>query len=129
MPSSSSSSRGGSGGGGEVPGLLPPSPRSHLTGRQQQAVGNLLRVQALVEHFVAKHDEDRVTVRRRLPACLHGPRQHASAPTLPTYPAAFGAWMHVCLCVCVCVPSGVFVLCQPRQQPPPAGHARERLPS
>lgn len=40
-------------------GVLPP-PR--LTARQQQAVGALLRVQALVSHFVARHDEERVQV-------------------------------------------------------------------
>ncbi|KAL4458838.1 hypothetical protein ABPG75_013703 [Micractinium tetrahymenae] len=38
-----------------------PSPHSRMTGRQQQAVANLLRVQAVVAHFVAKHDEDRIT--------------------------------------------------------------------
>lgn len=40
-----------------------PSPHSRMTGRQQQAVANLLRVQAAVAQFVAKHDEDRITVR------------------------------------------------------------------
>lgn len=30
-----------------------------MTARQQEAVGNLLRMKALVEQFVAKHDEDR----------------------------------------------------------------------
>ena len=80
---------------GEVPGLQPPSPRSCLTARQQQAVGSLLRVQALVEHFVAKHDEDRVTVRRlcRLPCLPAGlaacspacPKQRTSAQTLRTH--------------------------------------------
>lgn len=41
-----------------------PSPHSRMTGRQQQAVANLLRVQAAVSQFVAKHDEDRITVSR-----------------------------------------------------------------
>lgn len=35
-----------------------------LTHRQQQVVGRLMRVRALVSHFVAKHDEDRVMVGR-----------------------------------------------------------------
>lgn len=39
-----------------------PSPHSRMTSRQQQAVANLLRVQAAVTQFVAKHDEDRITV-------------------------------------------------------------------
>ncbi|KAL4435944.1 hypothetical protein ABPG77_000706 [Micractinium sp. CCAP 211/92] len=38
-----------------------PSPHSRMTSRQQQAVANLLRVQAAVTQFVAKHDEDRIT--------------------------------------------------------------------
>lgn len=44
------------GGNGSL-GSPPPPP---LTARQQQAVASLMRVQGLVEHCVAKHDEDRV---------------------------------------------------------------------
>jgi hypothetical protein len=49
------------GGNGSL-GSPPPPP---LTARQQQAVASLMRVQGLVEHCVAKHDEDRVMVRGR----------------------------------------------------------------
>ena len=48
-----------------VAGLQLPA-RPPLTTRQQQAVGNLLRVQALVAQFVAKHDEDRIMVGRNV---------------------------------------------------------------
>ena len=60
----SASGGAGAGGGSSRSRSLSPgaASRALLTGRQQQAVGNLLRVQALVEEFVAKHDEDRITV-------------------------------------------------------------------
>lgn len=51
--------------GGTGPGTAsPPSGvRGQLTVRQQQAVGQLMRVRALVAQFVARHDEERLQVR------------------------------------------------------------------
>lgn len=53
-------------GGASPPGGL----RSCLTARQQQAVGQLMRVRALVAQFVARHDEERLQVGGAFAGCL-----------------------------------------------------------
>ena len=62
-PATSAAAASGSAANGSGAGSLPAALRARLTVRQQQAVGQLLRVRSLVAQFVARHDEERLQVR------------------------------------------------------------------